>query len=135
MYYVDTAPLTYNLNESKKILDGLGYKDRDSDGFREMPDGSPLKPTIYVSNAFDDAVRASDLVRGYLNAAGIAVNVKVVDQSTFNSVPGNHDMLIFPATPAGMRMYAGFGSTYIDGRKLKPSNVTDPAYLSIVDGL
>ncbi|AFD00552.1 ABC-type dipeptide transport system, periplasmic component [Methanocella conradii HZ254] len=134
-YYVDTPRLTYNLSESKRILNSIGYKDVNGDGFREMPDGSLLKTTIYVSNAFDDAVRASSLVKEYLNAAGIAVDVRVVDQSTFNSVLGKHDIVIFPATPAGMRMYAGFGSTYIDGRKLKLSNVTDPEYQSIVDGL
>ena len=32
----------YDPELAKKLLDRFGYKDRDSDGFREQPDGSPL---------------------------------------------------------------------------------------------
>jgi oligopeptide transport system substrate-binding protein len=32
----------YDIEIAKALLDRFGYKDRDGDGFREMPDGSPL---------------------------------------------------------------------------------------------
>src|SRR5687767_8267204 len=33
----------YNVPKAKALLDMFGYVDRDGDGFREMPDGSPLE--------------------------------------------------------------------------------------------
>lgn len=39
----ETSPtLEYNPAKAKALLDMFGYIDRDGDGFREMPDGSPL---------------------------------------------------------------------------------------------
>jgi ABC-type transport system substrate-binding protein len=32
----------YNLREANALLDRFGYRDRDGDGYRELPDGSPL---------------------------------------------------------------------------------------------
>jgi ABC-type transport system substrate-binding protein len=42
-YTPETSPtLEYNPAKAKALLDMFGYVDRDGDGFREMPDGSPL---------------------------------------------------------------------------------------------
>jgi oligopeptide transport system substrate-binding protein len=42
-YLPETSPtLEYNPARAKALLDMFGYVDRDGDGFREMPDGSPL---------------------------------------------------------------------------------------------
>ncbi len=42
-YVAQTSPtLEYNPAKAKALLDMFGYLDRDGDGFREMPDGSPL---------------------------------------------------------------------------------------------
>ncbi|MEO7744426.1 MAG: ABC transporter substrate-binding protein [Usitatibacter sp.] len=42
-YVPETSPtLEYNPAKAKALLDMFGYLDRDGDGFREMPDGSPL---------------------------------------------------------------------------------------------
>ncbi len=40
-----TTANEYNIAKAKALLDMFGYVDRDGDGYREMPDGSPL--TIY----------------------------------------------------------------------------------------
>src|SRR5213078_4122448 len=37
-----TPTLEYNPAKAKALLDMYGYVDRDGDGYREMPDGSPL---------------------------------------------------------------------------------------------
>ncbi len=37
-----TSANEYNLAKAKALLDLFGYVDRDGDGYREMPDGSPL---------------------------------------------------------------------------------------------
>jgi peptide/nickel transport system substrate-binding protein len=42
-YVAETSPtLEYDPARAKALLDMYGYVDRDGDGFREMPDGSPL---------------------------------------------------------------------------------------------
>ena len=42
-YLPETSPtLEYNPAKAKALLDMYGYVDRDGDGWREMPDGSPL---------------------------------------------------------------------------------------------
>jgi ABC-type transport system substrate-binding protein len=42
-YLPETSPtLEYNPAKAKALLDMFGYVDRDGDGFRELPDGSPL---------------------------------------------------------------------------------------------
>jgi len=42
-YTPETSPtLDYNPAKAKALLDMFGYVDRDGDGWREMPDGSPL---------------------------------------------------------------------------------------------
>ncbi|HUP98403.1 MAG TPA: ABC transporter substrate-binding protein [Usitatibacter sp.] len=42
-YLPETSPtLDYNPAKAKALLDMYGYVDRDGDGWREMPDGSPL---------------------------------------------------------------------------------------------
>jgi ABC-type transport system substrate-binding protein len=42
-YTPETSPtLEYSPPKAKALLDMYGYVDRDGDGFREMPDGSPL---------------------------------------------------------------------------------------------
>ncbi len=44
-----TTANEYNIAKAKALLDMFGYVDRDGDGYREMPDGSPL--TVYRSSS------------------------------------------------------------------------------------
>ncbi len=39
----------YNPAQARALLDRFGYRDRDGDGFRELPDGKPL--TLMLSTA------------------------------------------------------------------------------------
>jgi peptide/nickel transport system substrate-binding protein len=78
----DVRHYDYDLEESGTILDSLGYKDTDGDGFREKPDGSPLEFEMIASTG---AARCAELVEIHLNKAGIKVNIqtfpiKKVDQ-------------------------------------------------------
>ena len=43
---------------ARALLDRFGYKDRDGDGYRELPDGKPL--TIVLASRTDAAARTSD---------------------------------------------------------------------------
>jgi ABC-type transport system substrate-binding protein len=58
------------------LLDVYGYKDRDGDGFREMPDGSPLE--LRIASQSDQTTRALDeLTTKNLRALGLRSKLKV----------------------------------------------------------
>jgi ABC-type transport system substrate-binding protein len=58
------------------LLDVYGYKDRDGDGFREMPDGSPLE--LQIASQSDQTTRALDeLTSKNLRAIGLRTKLKV----------------------------------------------------------
>ncbi len=66
---------TYDLARAKSLLDLYGYVDRDGDGWRERPDGSPL--VLEWATTPDQRARSRDeLRRKDMNALGIRVNFK-----------------------------------------------------------
>ena len=65
----------YDLAQAKALLDIFGYVDRDGDGWREQPDGSPL--VLEWATTPDQRARQRDeLRRKDMNALGIRVNFK-----------------------------------------------------------
>ena len=66
------ARVPYDPAAARALLDRYGYKDRDGDGYRELPDGRPL--TIVKGSTPDAASRdADDLWKKSLDAIGIRV--------------------------------------------------------------
>ena len=55
---------------ARALLDKFGYRDRDGDGLRELPDGQPL--TLHIGTTPEDRER-DDLIRKNLQAIGIRV--------------------------------------------------------------
>jgi ABC-type transport system substrate-binding protein len=57
---------------ARALLDRFGYKDRDGDGYRELPDGTPL--TLVLASTTDAAARVSDeLWKRNMDAIGVRV--------------------------------------------------------------
>ncbi|MEX2291853.1 MAG: ABC transporter substrate-binding protein [Mycobacteriales bacterium] len=65
--------------KSAALLDQVGLRDRDGDGLRDKPDGSPFR--IPLSVAAPDSQQAQ-LVQQYLRAVGLEVQIDAVDQQT-----------------------------------------------------
>ncbi|MGZ9031829.1 MAG: ABC transporter substrate-binding protein, partial [Burkholderiaceae bacterium] len=66
---------TYDLAQAKALLDTFGYVDRDGDGWREQPDGSPL--VLDWATTPDQRARQRDeLRRKDMNSLGIRVDFK-----------------------------------------------------------
>ena len=63
---------TYDLAAARALLDRFGYKDRDGDGYRELPDGKPL---VIVKGSTPDAAarNADELWKKNLDAIGIRI--------------------------------------------------------------
>ena len=93
------APYSYDPRAARALLDRFGYKDRDGDGFREMPDGKPL--TLVLGSTTDNVARTRDeLWKRNMDAIGVRV--------TFlkNKWPELNRM-----SEAGQLMMWGFGWT------------------------
>ena len=66
------APYGYDPRAARALLDKFGYKDRDGDGYRELPDGKPL--TLVLASTPDNAARANDeLWKKNMDAIGLRI--------------------------------------------------------------
>ena len=66
-------PSNYNLAQARSLLDTFGYIDKNGDGWREQPDGSPL--ILQWATTPDQRSRQRDeLRRKDMNALGVQVN-------------------------------------------------------------
>jgi len=69
---IAAAAKTYDPASARALLDKFGYKDRNGDGYRENPDGTPL--TIVKASTTDTAARASDeLWKRNMDAIGVRI--------------------------------------------------------------
>ncbi|MEM4405114.1 MAG: ABC transporter substrate-binding protein, partial [Nitrososphaerota archaeon] len=74
----------YDLNKAKKILDDAGIVDRDGDGWRDLPDGTPLKGlTIQVPYGWTDWMAMCEIIAQNLKSIGIEVSTEFPDFSVW----------------------------------------------------
>ncbi|MCU0952084.1 MAG: ABC transporter substrate-binding protein [Burkholderiaceae bacterium] len=73
---VVTAMSTFDRARAKALLDTFGYLDRDGDGWREQPDGTPLELEIAASATQLDR-RTNELWKRYLDGIGVRVRFNV----------------------------------------------------------
>ena len=79
-YTPETSPtLEYNPARAKALLDMFGYVDRDGDGWREMPDGSPLV-VDQASVPEQRARQRNELWRRSMEAIGIRMTFNKVEK-------------------------------------------------------
>lgn len=138
LYYTDTMPLIQDINKSKSMLDDLGFKDTDGDGFRESSDGSKFQPKLLTRSDLPDSVRAAEMLKKYLEGVGLDLQIDLADKSTHGEIMDEkktHEMALAGTTFWGMMMGEGYGSGYTDTRYYGWSMVSDSKYQSIVDSL
>jgi peptide/nickel transport system substrate-binding protein len=86
---------TYSLDVTKarSMLDALGIKDVTGDGMRELPDGQAFQPELFVATG---TVKTGELMKEYLRAVGIDLQIKSVDQATHDQsvAGGNYTMAL-----------------------------------------
>jgi len=68
--------------KSVAILNEAGYRDRNNDGVRETPEGTPLRFTLLAQAENPIRIRGAELVRTWLKDIGIAVDVRVADDAS-----------------------------------------------------
>ncbi len=68
-----TCARRYDSGAARALLDKFGYKDRDGDGFRELPDGKPLTLTMGVDAVGARPRSATSCGRSSMDALGIRI--------------------------------------------------------------
>jgi peptide/nickel transport system substrate-binding protein len=71
---------------AKSMLDGLGLKDTNGDGLRELPDGGSFIQELQANSRFSS--KSSELIKEYLREVGIDVRVQILDKATADDSAG-----------------------------------------------
>jgi peptide/nickel transport system substrate-binding protein len=71
---------------AKSMLDGLGLKDTNGDGLRELPDGGAFVQELQANSRFSP--KSSELIKEYLREVGIDVRVQILDKATADDSAG-----------------------------------------------
>lgn len=101
--WIDTAALApyqylmeYNPDAAKKVLDAAGFVDKDGDGWRDNPDGTPIAFKMAVPAGWDDWVNTLQTVSENLQDIGINGEMETPEEGAwFDNIPtGNFDVYI-----------------------------------------
>jgi ABC-type transport system substrate-binding protein len=117
-----SAGSKYDLAQARALLDLYGYVDRDGDGWRERPDGSPL--ILQWATTPDQRSRQRDeLRRKDMNALGIRVNFNPAQwpENLKNARAGN--LMVWnlgssAASPDGQPSFARAATSHKGGQNL-----------------
>lgn len=83
----------FDVERAAQTLEAAGYTDQNGDGWRDMPDGSPIEFTVQIVNGWTDVVTAAQIMSQGFQDAGLNASVVTPDQTTFqaNLQGGNFD--------------------------------------------
>ncbi len=85
----DLPAYDHDVAKAKAMLDGIGLKDRNGDGLRDLPDGSHFVQEIQTNSRFSP--KSAELVKEYLHDVGIDATVKSLDSATADDSDGKGD--------------------------------------------
>ncbi|HCW7232878.1 TPA: ABC transporter substrate-binding protein [Staphylococcus aureus] len=94
----------YDPEKAKKILDKLGYKDRDGDGFREDPKGNKFEINFkHYSGSNPTFEPRTAAIKDFWEKVGLKTNVKLVEFGKYNEDLANasKDMEVYFRSWAG----------------------------------
>ena len=83
--------IEYDPERANALLDEMGLKDVNGDGFRERPDGSNLTVRLQYSNQ-GAPVKMQELVKSYWDAVGIRVDIKEVTSDEYRQRGETNDL-------------------------------------------
>ncbi|MCE3402797.1 ABC transporter substrate-binding protein, partial [Staphylococcus aureus] len=100
----DLNDYKYDPEKAKKILDKLGYKDRDGDGFREDPKGNKFEINFkHYSGSNPTFEPRTAAIKDFWEKVGLKTNVKLVEFGKYNEDLANasKDMEVYFRSWAG----------------------------------
>ncbi len=111
---IDGSYAQYDPALANQLLDGIGLTNRDSEGYRTLPDGSPLTMTLaYTPGWLEGGLPTVEAASEGWRAVGIRTNVLAITHQVRNEREprGDLDAWLRPAT-GGLPLYGiqyGFG--------------------------
>lgn len=90
-----------DVGRARSLLDELGLRDGDGDGFRDLPDGRPFAPELLTNASLSS--HTPTIVKEHLRDVGINVTIRSLDNvaSDAAAAQGNYDMAVL--------LYGGLG--------------------------
>lgn len=86
-YNTNIKDYEYDIAKANQMLDDAGYADTDSDGVREMPDGSnPLTFRINWPSDSIDAPRMAELLSEMWGQVGVKLEAQALDPDALTSI-------------------------------------------------
>jgi ABC-type transport system substrate-binding protein len=112
----------YDLPRAKALLDTYGYVDRDDDGWREMPDGSPLT-LVWATEPTQNNRQLDELRRADMNALGLRTEFRPAKwpENMKNARAGKlmlWSIGLSSAAPDGQPTFDGGASIHLGGQNL-----------------
>ena len=97
----------YNVDAAKELLDDAGYVDVDGDGFRDNPDGTPIKFDIIVPNSWTDWIDTVRIAVEGMHDAGINANIGTPEEAVWGQdlITGKFDAAINSISAAALPYY------------------------------
>ncbi|WP_431687358.1 ABC transporter substrate-binding protein [Hahella sp. NBU794] len=117
--------MEYNPKRAKALLDESGFVDRDGDGWRDNPDGSPIEFKLAVPSGWSDWVNTMMTVSENLRDIGVNAHLSTQDESTWfaGTTQGDFDVYIMwtkpSATPHGTYSLMFATDGLAEGRRLE----------------
>jgi peptide/nickel transport system substrate-binding protein len=82
----DIKDYEFNVDQANKILDDAGYKDKDGDGIRDMPDGSkPLRFRMNWPSSETLLPRVADLLSEMWGKVGVKLDMQAVESDALTA--------------------------------------------------
>lgn len=75
----------FDLDAGVALLESSGYVDKDGDGFRDNPDGTPIAIDIEIPNGWTDWIDATQIAIETLKEAGLNVKMSTPEESVWAS--------------------------------------------------
>ncbi|MBI1376264.1 MAG: ABC transporter substrate-binding protein [Frankiales bacterium] len=139
--HLDPAdPVTYDPEKAKTLLDAAGYK-VGPDGIRTDANGNRLEFRLFgrTDSSGNASQKAVQFIKGYLNAVGVAVDVKMMSSDNLTTIigEGNFDMfewgwVVEPDPNYQLSTFTCANRSYKDGgtiyANLSDSFYCNPAY-------
>lgn len=85
-YYVEGANkafIEYNPKRARELLDKIGMKDVDGDGYRERPDGKIFNPDLVYIEGEGPRTPILELIKSYFEDIGIKIDLKLINDSLY----------------------------------------------------
>ncbi|OSQ38706.1 ABC transporter substrate-binding protein [Thalassospira sp. MCCC 1A01428] len=97
----------YDVDAAKDLLDEAGYVDADDDGFRDNPDGTPIKFDIIVPNSWTDWIDTVRIAVEGMQDAGINANIGTPEEAVWGQdlITGKFDAAINSIRAASLPYY------------------------------